>query len=73
MGDRRGPDNFQGVNAAALEATVMRIIRGLGGMVQKYMELDFYRIYVVAQYWLPHFLENTLTESPGIESGSLET
>ena len=70
MGDRRGPDNFWGVNAAALEATVMKIIRGLGGMVQK---LDFYRIYVVAQYWLPHFLENTLTQSPGIESGSLET
>lgn len=42
-------------------------------MVQKCMELDFHRIYVVAQYWLPHFLENTLTESPGIESGSLET
>ena len=42
-------------------------------MVQKCMELDFYRICVVAQYWLPHFLENTLTESPGIKSGSLET
>ena len=42
-------------------------------MVQKCMELDFYRIYVVAQYWLPYFLENTLTQSPGIESGSLET
>ena len=45
MGDRRRPDNFQGVNAAALEATVMKIIRGLGAWYRDW-------IFIVFMLWL---------------------